>query len=581
MTATHEPTASGGEGDESGAQSVGGQSTEASTAQAAQAPAAQAPAAQAPAAGASGAVAPSAGAQESGAQESGAQETKASHAEAPDSVARGSEAQSAEALQLQLQLQLAQLQAERDALSAKLDRRARRKAQGSRIRKLFVLLLVALSIVFIPLTATVTWAHQTVFNTNRWEQTVGPIVQDPAVISAVSTKITDEIYNAVDPEQKISQALSELHQQVPKVPSAITALAGPIASGMKGFLNDQVNKVLSTEQFQRIWVNATRVAQQQVVAVLNGDSKSIQTVNGQVVLNLVPLLNQVLANMSGTLSSLLGRNISLPTISGNELPSVVCEKISTALGRPLPATCGQIPLFPASQLDTVQTYVGKFNRWFVGLLILTPLLIIGAIWLSRRHRRTALQIAIGGVLGLVVVRRLTMYLEGRLERAAKNQAAAEAIVSQVLHLFFNLTLVLGIIGLVFAALLLITGPYRWARATRSGVRRGAVVIGRTTAAVSRSLAGKARDDGTLDWIRAHKGALQIGGVAVAVVLLLLVSLSPLSLLIIGILLAAYLFGLSRVAPSEEPPEDRPAPPAPPSPSLSEPFPVAPPAPRSG
>ena len=584
MTATHEPTASGGEGDESGAQSVGGQSTEASTAQAAQAPAAQAPAAGAsgavaptagvPAAGASGAVAPSAGA-----QESGAQETKASHAEAPDSVARGSEAQSAEALQLQLQL--AQLQAERDALSAKLDRRARRKAQGSRIRKLFVLLLVALSIVFIPLTATVTWAHQTVFNTNRWEQTVGPIVQDPAVISAVSTKITDEIYNAVDPEQKISQALSELQQQVPKVPSAITALAGPIASGMKGFLNDQVNKVLSTEQFQQIWVNATRVAQQQVVAVLNGDSKSIQTVNGQVVLNLVPLLNQVLANMSGTLSSLLGRSISLPAISGNELPSVVCEKISTALGRPLPATCGQIPLFPASQLDTVQTYVGKFNRWFVGLLILTPLLIIGAIWLSRRHRRTALQIAIGGVVGLVVVRRLTMYLEGRLEGAAKNQAAAEAIVSQVLHLFFNLTLVLGIIGLVFAALLLITGPYPWARATRSGVRRGAVVIGRTTAAVSRSLAGKARDDGTLDWIRAHKGALQIGGVAVAVVLLLLVSLSPLSLLIIGILLAAYLFGLSRVAPSEEPPEDRPAPPAPPSPSLSEPFPVAPPAPRSG
>ena len=256
------------------------------------------------------------------------------------------------------------------------------------------------------------------------------------------------------------------------MPTAITALAGPIANGMKGFVNDQVNKVLSTPQFQQFWVNATRRAQQQVVAVLNGDSKAIQTVNGQVVLNLVPLLNQVLANMSGTLSSLLGRNITLPTISGNELPSVVCEKISTALGRPLPATCGQIPLFPADKLTTAQDYVTRFNRWFVGLLILTPLLVIGAIWLSRRHRRTALQIAVGGVLGLVVVRRLTMYLEGRLTGAAKNQAAAEAVISQVLHLFFNLTLLLGIIGLVCAALLLITGPYRWARATRSGVRRG-------------------------------------------------------------------------------------------------------------
>ena len=511
MTATHEPTASGGEGDEPGAQSTGS-------------PAAGSPAAGSPAAGS-----PAAGTGEPAAAEAAAEGTEA----------------------LELKLQLEQAQAERDALAAKLDRRAERKARGGRIRRLFVLFLVALSIVLIPLTATVTWAHQTVFNTDRWEQTVGPLAQDPVVISAVSARITDEIYNAVDPEQKISDALTALHDQVPKVPTAITALAGPIANGMKGFVNDQVNKVLSTPQFQQFWVNATRTAQQQVVAVLNGDSKAIQTVNGQVVLNLVPLLNQVLTNMSGTLSSLLGRNITLPTISGNELPSVVCEKISTALGRPLPATCGQIPLFPADKLTTAQDYVTRFNRWFVGLLILTPLLVIGAIWLSRRHRRTALQIAVGGVLGLIVVRRLTMYLEGRLTGAAKNQAAAEAVISQVLHLFFNLTLLLGIIGLVCAALLLITGPYRWARATRSGVRRGCrgdrQGDGRRQPVPGRQGARRrhARVDST------HKGLLQIAGVAVAVLLLLLVSLTPLSLLIIGILLAGYLFALSRIAPTEE------------------------------
>ena len=62
MTATHEPTASGGEGDESGAQSVGGQSTEASTAQAAQTPAAELRSGDASSAGASSAGASSAGA---------------------------------------------------------------------------------------------------------------------------------------------------------------------------------------------------------------------------------------------------------------------------------------------------------------------------------------------------------------------------------------------------------------------------------------------------------------------------------------------------------------------------------------
>ena len=483
--------------------------------------------------------------------------------------------------------ELDRVRAERDALAAKLDRRAERKARGGRIRGAVVLVMVALTIVLIPLTATVTWAHQTVFNTTRWEQTVGPLGSDPAIINAASNKIVDEIYTAVDPQQKITEALTALQQQVPKVPSAVTALAGPIASGMKGFLTSEVNKVLSSPQFQTIWVNATTKLQQQVVAVLNGDSANIQTVNGEVVLNLVPMLNQVLLNIQGTLNSLLGKNITLPTLSGNELPAAVCEKISTALGRPLPATCGQIPLFPASYLDTAQNAVTRFNRWFVGLLILTPLLAIGAIWLSRRHRRTALQIAVGGVLGLVVFRRLTMYLEGRLVGAAKDQAAAQALVSQVLHLFFNLTLVLGIIGLVVAAVLLLTGPYRWARALRSGVRRAAVAVGRFTVAVTRSLAGhtrgaagraqeRARDDATLDWIRRHKGALQIGGVAVAVILLWLVDLSPLALLIIGILLAAYLFGLARVAPHDEPPDEGASPP-----SVTEPFPTELPPPRPG
>ena len=77
------------------------------------------------------------------------------------------------------QAELDRLRAERDALAAKLDRRAERKARGGRIRGAVVLVMVALTIVLIPLTATVTWAHQTIFNTTRWEQTVGPLASGP------------------------------------------------------------------------------------------------------------------------------------------------------------------------------------------------------------------------------------------------------------------------------------------------------------------------------------------------------------------------------------------------------------------
>ena len=55
--------------------------------------------------------------------------------------------------------ELDRVRAERDAVAAKLDRRAERKARGGRIRGAVVLVMVALTIVLIPLTATVTWAH--------------------------------------------------------------------------------------------------------------------------------------------------------------------------------------------------------------------------------------------------------------------------------------------------------------------------------------------------------------------------------------------------------------------------------------
>ena len=471
--------------------------------------------------------------------------------------------------------ELARTRAERDALAGKLDRRAKRAVQGGRLRTVFVGFLVALSILFIPLTATVTWAHQTVLNTDRYVATVGPIASDPAVVDSLAAKITDQIYTAIDPEQKITEALNA----IPNAPKALDALAGPLANGIKGRVDTGVTKALSTQQFHTIWVTANRVAHTQIVAVLRGDSAAIQTVNGEVVLNLVPLLNSALQQVQPTIDALLGKNITLPTISSDEVPAAACKKISTALGRPVPATCGQIPLFPASSLDSARQAVTKFDRWTVGLLILTPLLIIGAVLLSRRRRRTALQLAVGGTLGLVVVRRLAMYMEGRIEGAVKpaNRAAADAIVSQVLHRFYDVTLVLLIVGLVVVAVLLLTGPYRWARTMRAGTRRGAVAAGTATASATRSLTGRTQDDATRDWIRGHRGALQIGGAAVAVVLILLVSLSPLWLLIIGVLLAGYLLGLARITRDEEPPEDQGSSP----PGADEPIPAGPPASRPG
>jgi hypothetical protein len=119
-------------------------------------------------------------------------------------------------------------------------------------------------------------------------------------------------------------------------------------------------------------VSANRFAQAQLITVLNGDSKALRTTGGQVVLNLVPLVNEALRNVQARASALLGKDITLPAISGSTIPAASCQKIAAAIRRPLPPTCGQIPLFKASALTAAQHAYQAFNRLVLALLIITP-----------------------------------------------------------------------------------------------------------------------------------------------------------------------------------------------------------------
>ena len=94
------------------------------------------------------------------------------------------------------------------------------------------------------------------------------------------------------------------------------------------------------------------------------------------------------------------------------------------------------------------------------LLILTPLVFIAALWASPRRRRTLLQLTIGGMLALIVLRRAMYWLESDLTAAAKpqNRAALSVIAGQVLHGVFDVTLWFLIGGLIVLVVVLWPGP---------------------------------------------------------------------------------------------------------------------------
>jgi hypothetical protein len=426
---------------------------------------------------------------------------------------------------------------ERDSLAAELTKKERRQLRGGFARRSFVIVLVTLFAILLPITLTMGWAHRTVLNTNAYVNTMKPIAQDPRVTAAVSRQITDQIYTSLQPQATIADAL----------PPRASFLAGPIASGVKGFVQEKVDVILQTPQFQKIWETANRNAHGQIVDLLRGHSNVVVTSNSQVVLNLVPLLNNVLKELQQPASQLVNRDINLPQLSGNELPSVACKRIADALNRPLPATCGQIALFPSDQLDNARRGVTAFDRAVIGLLILTPLLAIVAVWASRRRRRTLIQLMVAGSLALVIVRRSVYWLQNELitRGPPQNKDARDAIISNVLRNFFHLTLWVLLGALVLLLVALVTGPYSWARRIRAGGRRGAGWTRTTAVELGQTVSGKARNEGTVRWINDHVDLLRIAGVVV-VVLFLLLGTSFLGFLVLVGLLVLYQIWLHRV-----------------------------------
>ena len=53
-------------------------------------------------------------------------------------------------------------------------------------------------------------------------------------------------------------------------------------------------------------------------------TEALQVTDNQVVLNLVPVLDQALRNVEGFASSVVGKPITIPPVTADELPSAAC-----------------------------------------------------------------------------------------------------------------------------------------------------------------------------------------------------------------------------------------------------------------
>ncbi len=440
----------------------------------------------------------------------------------------------------ELSAQLERVRAERDEARAQLATIETAPESKHRVRRTVAVLLVIASCASFLTGGVGIWASRNFLDTDVWLQRTDPLIHDPAVQQAVSTKITDSVMQMVDPEALFKEALPERGQM----------LAGPLSGAVRNFVGDQVTKVVESEKFAEVWAEVNRQAHTTAVKVLRGESDVVTANDDSVTLNLIPIINRVLARITSISPELFGRTIQIPDIQIDEIPSSAIEKINDRFGTDLPADFGQITIYDQGKLKELQDAIVLLDRIVWLSVVIFVVSTIGALAASVDRRRTLLQLAIADVVLLVLMRRGAFRAQEQILDLVKvdaNKPAVKAVTTAMFEGLYNGTRILLWLFGIIIVVALVTGPGRRASALRSRVGSAAV-----------SLASSARDKGgdpaTAAWIVAHRDALQLGVGALAIVLLWWLNLGWFGILVV-LAIAGVLIALLARLPESSSSED--------------------------
>ncbi len=395
---------------------------------------------------------------------------------------------------------------------------------------------VVLTLVAVSAAIPGVWARRTLLNTDRYVATVDELASQPAIQEAIATEITVAVFDALDVQQRLATVIGE---RAPK----LVFLAGPVSDAVEGFVQDQVLKVVQSQAFATFWSEANRFVHEQALALLRGDDQAVQIQGDQVVLYYLPLLNQALGGLSDVLTDLLGKPITLPTITQDTLPAQAIPALETALGIDLPDTFGQVVLVQGDALSSVQQGFRAANALAILLVVAILAFATLALVVSPAKRRTLLQLAVGILAVTVIERRLSIIgVNGIVaDTATQFQAAAREVADVLLDSLLSSTLWIIIAMAVVIAAAVLSGPYPWVVSFRSWA--GDVAQG-TAGAVRTADASPAAA-----WVGAHREGLMIGVAVVAAAIWLFAEVSFGGFLLLLIVAGVVELVISRAGPA--------------------------------
>jgi hypothetical protein len=307
-------------------------------------------------------------------------------------------------------------------------------ARPSRARIIWANVLVGIATVLTILAIVAIWANRQVLDANNWATTSTSLLQNPNVRATAANYIVDEIYATVNVSNKIGSAL----------PPRLKPLATPLAGALRNAAVSGTELALSRPVVQNAWRQINLAADQQLIAIINGNQGAVHYNGGQVTLDMRAIVNQI--------ASRLG--------------------ISANLGAKLPPAVANLVVLRSKQLSLIQ----RFGRLFQGatliLNILAPLMFALALFVSPpgHRRRTLMNIGVCGIVAGLIVVLIRAIIVDQVPPALTPDASMQVTVSAVTNLATSLLVQIAEGVIVIGALLLAAGwfdgPSRWATAGR-------------------------------------------------------------------------------------------------------------------
>ena len=293
--------------------------------------------------------------------------------------------------------------------------------------------LVTLAAVIALASALNIWVKRQALDTNNFTNASVRLLENPEVRSALSVYLVDQLYQNVNVPAQLEQNL----------PAQFKGIAAPLAGALRQLLVRAADTFLQRPRIQALWKEAVMRAHKLFIGVLNGDKGILQTTNGNVVLNLRPIV-QELEKQGGLLGKVAAQ---------------------------LPPDAGQITIMKGNQLKTARTAVKaiRFLSYFLFFLVIAIYAL--AVYLATGRRRQVLM-GVGvsafvvGLIVLVVRRFAGNYLIDALTKNPISKPAVGVVWAVETKLLRNVGINILIYGFVIILAAWIAGPSRPARWVR-------------------------------------------------------------------------------------------------------------------